>query len=153
MDKLFPVNQRAITSLPNMSLLLEVISTPALIIKPRLILVVRTDNLGWYITSKQQGLADACSQLQQDCQQTKCYAWVDPVLHHTLIQLTWWLRKTFSLIHKFRTAWAIEMTPDREEWTDLPVGATTATHTRSGTSVIRRSSVLQRAWAGPTNWS
>ena len=34
------------------------------------------------------------------------------------------------------------------------LGATTATRTKSGTSVIRRSSVPPRAWVGPTtNWS
>ena len=54
-DKLFPVNARAITGLLKMSLLLEVKHTPALIIKPRLILVMYTDDLGRYITSNQQG--------------------------------------------------------------------------------------------------
>ena len=38
-NKLLPVNQRAITGPPKMSLLLEAKSMPALIIKPRLILV------------------------------------------------------------------------------------------------------------------
>ena len=52
-DKLFPVNQRAITSPPMMSLLLETKSMPALSIKPRLILVMHTDDLGCYITSNQ----------------------------------------------------------------------------------------------------
>ena len=34
------------------------------------------------------------------------------------------------------------------------MGATIETRTRSGTSVIRRSSVPPRAWVGPiTNWS
>ena len=54
-DKLFPVNPRAITDSSKMNLLLEVKSTPALIVKPRLILVVHTDDLGRYITSNQQG--------------------------------------------------------------------------------------------------
>ena len=52
-DKLFPVNPRVITGPPKMSLLLEAKSMPALIIKPRLILVTHTDDLGWYITSNQ----------------------------------------------------------------------------------------------------
>ena len=38
-----------------MSLLLEAKSMPALIIEPRFILVTYTDDLGWYITSNQQG--------------------------------------------------------------------------------------------------
>ena len=54
-DKLFPVNQRAITGPPKMSLLLEPKSMPAFIIKPRLILVTHMDGLGWYITSNQRG--------------------------------------------------------------------------------------------------
>ena len=49
-DKLFPVNPRAITGPPNMSLLLKAKSITALIIKPRLILVMHTDDLGWCIT-------------------------------------------------------------------------------------------------------
>ena len=54
-DKLFPVNPRAITGPPKMSLLLEAKSISAWIIKPRLIVVSHTDDLGWYITSNQQG--------------------------------------------------------------------------------------------------
>ena len=45
-DKLFPVNPRAITGPPKMSFLLEAKSVPALIIKPKLILVAHTDDLG-----------------------------------------------------------------------------------------------------------
>ena len=48
-DKLFLVNPRAITGPPKMSLLLEVKSMPALIIKPGFILVAHTDDLRWYI--------------------------------------------------------------------------------------------------------
>ena len=54
-DKLFPVNPRAITGLPKMSLLLEAKSMPALIIKPRFVLVTHTDDLGWYIGTNQVG--------------------------------------------------------------------------------------------------
>ena len=53
-DKLFPVNPRAITGPPKMSLLLEAKSIPASIIKPRLILVAHTDDHGWNKTSNQQ---------------------------------------------------------------------------------------------------
>ena len=53
-DKLFPINQRAITVPPKMSLLLETKSMPTLIINPRLILVAHTDDLGWNKTSNQQ---------------------------------------------------------------------------------------------------
>ena len=72
----------------------------------------------------------------------------------TVFQLTWCYWKTFVLTHKFGTAWAIEMTADREEWSELPIGATTATSTRSGTTVIGRSCVPPRPWIAPTtNWS
>ena len=54
-DKLFPVNPRAITGLPKMSLLLEAKRMCAFIIKPRHIIVMYMDDLGWYITSNQQG--------------------------------------------------------------------------------------------------
>ena len=46
MDKLFPVNPRAITGPLKMSLLLEAKFMPTLIIKPRLILITNTDDLG-----------------------------------------------------------------------------------------------------------
>ena len=52
-DKLIPVNPRAVTGPPKTSLLLEAKCMPALIIKPRLILVSHTDDLGCYITSTQ----------------------------------------------------------------------------------------------------
>ena len=54
-NKLFPVNPRAITGPPKMSLLLDAENMLALINKPRLILVTHTDDLGWNITSNQQG--------------------------------------------------------------------------------------------------
>ena len=50
-DKLFPVNLRAITGPPKMNLLLEAESMPALIIKTRLVLVAHIDDLGWNKTS------------------------------------------------------------------------------------------------------
>ena len=50
-NKLFPINPRTVTGPPKMSLLLEVESTSALIIEPRLILVTYTDDLGGHITS------------------------------------------------------------------------------------------------------
>ena len=55
MEKLFAVNPIAVTGPPKMSLLLEAKSIPALIIKPRLIVVAHKEDLGWFITSNQQG--------------------------------------------------------------------------------------------------
>ena len=76
-DKLFPINPRVITGPPKMSLLLEAKGMPALIIKPRFILVMHTDDHGWYIAGK-----DVHSEPQQDCQKAKYYAKAVPVLHH-----------------------------------------------------------------------
>ena len=45
MDKLIPVNSRAITSPLEMGRLLDVECKPAVIIKPRFILVMHTDHL------------------------------------------------------------------------------------------------------------
>ena len=53
-NKLFPINLRAITGPPKMSLLLKVKNASALIVKPRFILVAHTDDYGRYITFNQQ---------------------------------------------------------------------------------------------------
>ena len=45
-NKLFPINPRAVTGPPKMSVLNEVESTSSLIIEQRLILVTYTDDLG-----------------------------------------------------------------------------------------------------------
>ena len=47
MDKLIPINSRVITSPLEMSPLLDVEYKPAVIIKPRFILVTHTDHLNW----------------------------------------------------------------------------------------------------------
>ena len=59
-DKLFLVKPRAITGPPKMSLLLQANGMPAMIIKPRLILVAHTDDLFWNKTSNQQQLKFIC---------------------------------------------------------------------------------------------
>ena len=53
-DKLLKISKRATTGSPKMSHPLEVKSTPASIIKSKLLLVSDTDDLGRYITSNQQ---------------------------------------------------------------------------------------------------
>ena len=138
---------------PKMSLLLGAKSMPALMIKPRFILVTHTDDLGWYIMSNQQGKM-FIQNLQQDCQKAKCYAKAVPILHHR--QYSNWLDVSGKLSY---SRMSLELpdpsksTADREEWSELPIGATTVTRTKSGTSVIRRSSVPPSAWVGPTtNW-
>ena len=119
-DKHFPINPSAITGPPKMSLLLEAKSMPALIIKPRLSLVAHTDDLGWNKTSNQQQ-----QMLLQNLNRIVSTPNVTPgyrscIAPQTVVQLTWCLRKTFLLTLKFGTAWAIEMTSDREEWSELP---------------------------------
>ena len=83
-NKIFPIDPRAVTGPPKMSLLLEVDSTSALIIEPRLILVRYTDDLGGMLAQNINRSKDACSKPPQDCQKTKCYTRVDPALHHRL---------------------------------------------------------------------
>ena len=92
-DKLFPVNPRAITGMPKLSLLLEAKSMSALIIEPWRILVAHTDDLGWNKT---------CSQQQQTLVQnlnriTKCCTRADLVLHHKLYSNWLTVYKTFLL--------------------------------------------------------
>ena len=135
-----------------MCLLLEAKSLPALIIKPRIVLVVHTDGLGWNITSNQQQ-----HMLVQDLNRIVSWPNVMPgqILYCTTncIPINLMSKENCLLTLKFETAWAMQMTSDWEEWSELPMGATTATCTRSGTSVSMRSSVQQHAWVVPTtNW-
>ena len=83
-NKLFPINPRAVTGPPKISLLPEVDSTSALIIEPRLILVRYTDDLGGMLAQNIDRSKDARSKPPQDCQKTKYYARADPALHHRL---------------------------------------------------------------------
>ena len=77
-----------------------------------------------------------------------------PIASQTAVQLTQCFRSTILLTHMLGIACAIEMAIGSDEWSKLPSGATTATRTRSGTSVIRRSRVPPHAWVGPiTSWS
>ena len=82
-DKLFPVNPKMITGPLKMGLLLKAKSMPALIIKPRLIIVMYMDDIGWYKMSNQQG-----QMFVQSLNRIVCKPYVnsraDPVLHHRL---------------------------------------------------------------------
>ena len=82
-DKLFPVNPRVITSPPKMSLLLEAKSTPALIIRSRLILIVaHKDDHCSYMTSNQQGQMFIKNFNRIASKPNVTYARADPVLLH-----------------------------------------------------------------------
>ena len=154
-DKLFPVNPRAITGLPKISLLLEAKSMPAFIIKPRLILVSYTDDLCWYITSNQQGkmFVQTSTGLSEDQvtprQFPNCTTDSSPIdlmfqenfITHTQVwnflknrndcRIDLMFQENFPthtqvwncLSH--RNDWQ-----DREKWSELPIGATTATRTK-----------------------
>ena len=113
-DKLFPVNPRAITGPPKMSLLLEAKSMPALIIKPRLIPVLHTDDLGSYMTSNQPGkmFVQTLNRLSESRMLCQGSSHIAP---QKVFQLICCFGKTFLLTYKFATAWAIKMTADREE--------------------------------------
>ena len=130
-----------------MILLLQAKNTPPLIIKPKLIIVAHMDDFGWQgkmLFKTSSGLS-ANKMIRQS---RSCIA------PQTVFQLTWCFRKTFITTLIFGSAWAIEMTAGREEWFKFHMSATTATHTRSGTLVIKRSSVPPLAWVEPTtNWS
>ena len=111
-NKLFPINLRAVTGPPTMSLLLEVKSTSALIIEPRLILVTYMGDLGGYITSNQQG-----NMLVQNLHRIVRRPNVtgrSRIAPQTVFQFTWCFRKTFLLTHKLGTACAVEMTTESD---------------------------------------
>ena len=112
-NKLFPMNLRAVTGPPKMSLLLEVESTSALIIEPRLILVTYMDDLGGYITSNQQGKVLIQNPHRiEDQMLRQGRSRIEPP---TVFQLTWCFRKTFLLTHKLGTACAVEMTAESDK--------------------------------------
>ena len=81
------------------------------------------------------------------CQSRSCIA------SQTVCQLKWFLRK---ISHQYTSFEQLEPSkwPPTQKVTWVTYDAATATHARSGTSVIRRSSVPSRARAGTTtNWS
>ena len=149
-DKLFPVDPKAFTGAPKKSLLLEAQSRPALIIKPRLILVSLTDDLNWYTTSNQHGHI-FIQNLNWIIRQINVTPWQILYFTTNCISIDLMFQENFHTDTQVGTAWTIEMIADKEEWSELPMGVTTATCTRSGTSVIRRSSVQPCAWVGATN--
>ena len=113
-NKLFPVNPKVTTGPPEVSLLLEAKSMPSLIIKLSLILVVRTDDLGWNIMSNHQQ-----QMFIQYLNRIVSRPSVTPrqILQCTTnrIPINLMFKETFLLTHKFGMARVIKMTADREE--------------------------------------
>ena len=103
-DKLFPVNPRAITGAPKISLLLKANLMPELIISTTL--VAHTDDLGLNKTSNQHSkclfkTSTGLSADQMLRQSRFCIA------TQTVFQLTWCFWKIFVLTHNFGTGWAL----------------------------------------------
>ena len=153
-NKLFPVNPRAITGPPKMSLLLESKSMPGLIIKPWLILVMYTDDLRWNITSNQQvqmiipNINWIVSQPNVTPRQI-LYCTTDSISVDLIFQenfptniQVWNRLNNRNECQQKGVIWVTYLCCDSNPYT------------RSGTSAIRRSSVPPRAWLRRTaNWS
>ena len=134
-----------------MSLLLEVERTPAVTIKPRLILVTHTDNLSRKKRSTSskmhiQSLKWIASTPDTSPRElTNCITDCSPINSVFQKHPPTDTQVRNSLCHRNGWEWW---------WSDLHSGAATATRTRSVTSVIRRSRVPPRAWVGSvTSWS
>ena len=152
-DKLFQVNRRMITGPPKMSLLLEAKSMPALIIKPKLIRVTHTDDLGWYITSNLQGqmfvqnLGMIVSKPNVTTLQIP-YCTTDSITIDLMFQ---------ENLPTHRQVWNC-LSHRNDCWQRGVIWVTyrcyNSNRSGTGTSVIRQSSVPPHAWVGlPTNWS
>ena len=101
-DKLIPVKPRVTMGPPKMSLLLEAKSMPALIIKPGLILVSHTDDLGWCITSNQKGKM-IVQNLNRIVRKQNVTPRQFPYYNTDSILIDMMFQKTFLLTHKFGT--------------------------------------------------
>ena len=117
MDKFIRVNSRAIISPPKLShrVLHYVKCTPAVTIKSRLIMVTHTDHLSQNKTLNQQWQMTPDPSPRQP---TNCIT--------DCSQINLVFQSTLLLTHKLELAYAIEM---GAEWSKLPTGSTTATHT------------------------
>ena len=137
-----------------MSLMLEDDSTVALIIKTRLILVPLTDDLGWYITSNQQRQI-----LVQNLNRiivSRPNVTQGQMLHSAtyFIPINLMVKENFPTNTLVWNSLAIEMTADRNELSELPMGAEAATvlvpeHQSSGGQMFHD---VQGGWP-TTNWS
>ena len=143
-DKLFPVNPRTITGPPKMSLLLEAKSMLALIIKPRLILVTHSDDLGWYIKSNQLGQMFV-KNLNRIV--SKPNATPGQILYCTTdcipVDLTF--QENFPTITQVWNRLSHRNDCQQRGVIWVTYRCYNSSRTRSGTSVIRRSSVPPRA--------
>ena len=136
-----------------MSLLLEAKSMPALIIKPRFNVVTHTDDLGWYITSNQQGKM-FFQNLNRIVRKPNVTPRQFPYYTTNNIPIYLMFQENF-LTHTQVWNCLSHQNDCRQKgviW--VTYQCYNITRTKSGTSVIRKSSVPPRAWVGPTtNWS
>ena len=112
-NRLFPVNPRAITGPPKISLALGQ-KHAAVIIKSRLILAVQTKTtVGTSrLTSRDRFSFKTSTGLSADQILRHGRSCIAP---QTVFQLTWCFRKTFLLTHRFGPVYAIEMNTYKEE--------------------------------------
>ena len=148
-DKLFEGNSRAIAGPPKMSLLLAVRSMPALVIKPMFIRVAHMDDFGWYLKQNQQG-----QMLVQNLHKIVSRPNVTPgqILHC----ITRGVAINFVFLEMCQNNTRLEQPVISkwlltDDWSELPIGATTATLARSGTSVSRRPMAPPRTCMGQAN--
>ena len=134
---------------PKISLLFKDKSMPALIFKPWLNLVTHMDDNGRYITSTQlpQMLVQNLNRIA-----SKSNVMPGKILHCTTIciPIDLMLKANIPTNTQVWNSLSHLKYHRQREVTELLLGATTATCTRSATSVTRRSCVLPRAWVGPT---
>ena len=81
-DKLFPVNRRAITGHRSWDSCLK--SKVLHHWSPQTANPCCAHGWTWFVHNVQPAGTDVRSKPQQDCQQAKCYARADPVMHHRL---------------------------------------------------------------------
>ena len=151
-DKLFPVNPRTITGPLKMSLLLVAKSMSALGIKARFILVMHTDVLGWYIMSNQQGQM-FIQKLNRIVSKPNVTPGQIPHCTTDSIPIDLMFQKNFPTHTQVWNHMSHQNDCRQRGVIWVTYRCFNKTHTRSGTSVIRRSSVPPRASVRPTtNW-
>ena len=121
-----------------MSLLIEAQSLPALIIKPRLILVAHTDDLGWNKTSNQQRQM-LIQNLNRIVSRPNAIPGQIMYYNTNCIPIDLMFKENFPINTQVWNSLSHRNDCQQRGLSELRMGATTATRTRSETSVNRRS--------------
>ena len=149
-DKLFLISSREITCPSKMNLLLGAKSMPALIIKPRFILVAHTDDIDWNKTSnkQQQMLVQILYRIV-----SRPHASYHMILYCTTngIKIDLMFKENFSTDAHVWNSLSHQNDCQQRGVIRVTYGCYNGNpNYRSGTSVIRRSSIPPLAWVGPT---